>query len=70
MMTSITTIKIKPGWQKQVLRHVRSGKTVNQAARLANVGLDKVNQGKARDEDFAAELEQALADRKPANLQW
>ena len=66
----MTQVKIKPGWRKKVLSHIAKGRTLTQAAQLSQVGMDKIIQHKNRDEEFAAELKQAEANRTVKNVQW
>jgi hypothetical protein len=49
-------MRVVEAWKTIILRHVSKGAELSVAARLANVGMDRVIQARNRDTVFAQDL--------------
>ena len=51
-------------WKVIFLRHLKNGATTDMAAKLANVGLDRIIQAKNLDPEFASKMETVSQSKK------
>jgi len=54
----------REAWKQIFLRHLKNGATIDMAAGLANVGLDRIIQAKNRDPEFASNMESVAKSKK------
>lgn len=50
-------MRYKEAWKEIFLRHLKNGAALSVAARLTNVGMDRVLQERNRDPDFCASID-------------
>lgn len=51
-------LKVIEAWRKSFLRHLsKPGVSLESAARMTNVGLDRIYQTRTRDPEFAQQIE-------------
>lgn len=51
-------MRIIEAWRRSFLRHLAKGISIENAARMTNVGMDKVLTTKRRDPEFAKEIQE------------
>lgn len=61
--------KFIPGWKPMLVRRLREGRTLQQAAGLTGVGLNKLADERRTDADFDQQIKDALKTPRKT-LQW
>lgn len=56
--------RLREAWKDKVLSHIRNGASLVIAAKLTNVGLDRVIYAKNHDSEFAENLQAAEDSKK------
>lgn len=62
-------LKQHPAWRKVFLRHIRNGKSMEEACHLSRVGRSRINQERKLHVDFAKEMDEAR-ELAPRALSW
>lgn len=65
----MTMTRFIPGWKPMIIRRLREGRTLQQAAGLTGVGMGKLADERKRDEAFDKQIEEVLSTPRKT-LQW